>query len=98
MVRTSKGLRFRTRKLLSKKPRQRGMSPITYALQTFESGDKVHIIIDPSVHKGQPHKRFYGLTATVVDSRGEAYILELKQGRKTKQVIARPEHLRKAAV
>lgn len=92
-MQTSRGTRTKTRNLLKKKPRARGLSPITKGLQTFEPGDKVNIIIDPSVHKGMPFSRFHGLTGVVIDSRGEAYEVSVKDGNKTKTVVARPEHL-----
>jgi len=95
MVRRSKGTRSKTRQLLRKRPRERGSPPITRVLQTFENGEKAGIIIDPSVHKGQPHRRFYGLTGTVVGKQGRAYLIEVKAGKKKKTLIVGPEHLRR---
>jgi large subunit ribosomal protein L21e len=95
MVRRSKGTRSKTRKILSKKPRERGLPPTTRILQTFEPGEKASIIIDPSVHKGQPHRRFYGLTGTIVGKQGKAYLVDVLSGNKKKILIIRPEHLRK---
>lgn len=95
MVKASKGTRTKTRTLLRKKPRDRGLSPITMGLQTFEAGEKVNIIIDPSVHNGMPFSRFHGLTGVVVGQRGDAFEVSVKSGNKTKMVVARPEHLRR---
>jgi large subunit ribosomal protein L21e len=92
-MKASKGTRTKTRHLLQKKPRARGLSPITRAFQTFESGEKVNIIIDPSVHKGMPFSRFHGLTGVVIGARGAAYEVNVKDGNKMKTVVARPEHL-----
>ena len=89
----SRGFRSHTRQLLQKKPRQRGLSPITRGFQTFEAGEKVNIVIDPSIHKGMPHSRFHGLTGVVVEERGTAYEVDVNVGGKTKMVVARPEHL-----
>lgn len=97
MVKASKGARRRTRSVLQKRARARGLSPITRAFQMFEVGDKAHVDIDPSIHKGQPHIRFHGLTGTVVGTRGDAFLLDIMAGNKKKQIIVRPEHLRKAA-
>ncbi|MDR3205958.1 MAG: 50S ribosomal protein L21e [Candidatus Methanoplasma sp.] len=93
MVQASRGTRTKTRKLLQKRPRDRGLSPITKAFQIFEEGEKVNIVIDPGVHKGMPFSRFHGLTGVVVGARGEAYEVSVKDGNKTKMVVARPEHL-----
>lgn len=96
MGRTSKGPRKRTRKKLQKRARERGLSPITRRFVEFEEGDMANIVIDPSVHKGQPHHRFHGLTGRILERRGRAYLLEVRTGNMQKQVIVRPEHLRKA--
>ncbi|MGI6009788.1 MAG: 50S ribosomal protein L21e [Methanomethylophilus sp.] len=92
----SRGFRSKTRQLLQKKPRARGLSPITREFQTFENGEKVNIVIDPSIHKGMPHSRFQGLTGVVIGSRGAAYEVAVKVGGKTKTVVSRPEHLVRA--
>lgn len=95
-MKASRGTRTKTRRLLSKKPRQRGFSPITMGMQHFEAGEKVNIIVDPSVHKGMPFSRFHGLTGVVVGQRGDAFEVNVKAGNKTKMVVARPEHLRRS--
>jgi len=95
-MKASKGTRTKTRKLLSKKPRASGLSPITKGFQEFSEGDKVDIVIDPSVHKGMPFSRFHGLTGTVTGQRGAAYEVGVYDGNKLKTVVARPEHLRKS--
>ena len=95
-MKASKGTRTKTRTLLQKKPRARGLSPITKAFQSFDEGEKVNIIIDPSVHKGMPFSRFHGLTGFVIQERGTAYEVRVNVGGKTKIVVSRPEHLVKA--
>ena len=95
-MKASKGTRTKTRTLLQKKPRARGLSPITKAFQSFDEGEKVNIIIDPSVHKGMPFSRFHGLTGVVIGQRGAANEVSVKDGNKTKIVVARPEYLVKS--
>ncbi len=92
-MKASKGPRSKTRNILRKKPRDRGLSPITKGMQEFENGERVNIVIDPSVHKGMPFHRFQGLTGIVVGKRGAAFEVSVKDGNKTKTVVARPEHL-----
>jgi large subunit ribosomal protein L21e len=89
----SHGERKRTRKKLSKRKRERGLSPISRAIQSFEPDERVHIRIDPSVHKGMPHQRFHGLTGKVKEERGRAYIVEVSDGRRKKELFVRAEHL-----
>jgi len=64
-------------------------------LINYEVGDRVVIDIDPATHKGQPHRRYHGKVGTILDRRGRAYIVGVRVGGKTKQIIALPEHLRK---
>ncbi len=97
MVQASKGLREHTRQKFRKRPRERGLSPITRALQVFQEGDRAAIVIDSGLHKGQPNKRFHGYTGTVVGQQGRSYVLAVRQGGLYKKVIAAPEHLRKLA-
>lgn len=94
MVTRSRGFKSRSRKKLTKTQRPGRSNPITKRIQKFEEGDLVHIIIDPSIHKGQPHSRFHGKTAKVSGQKGAAYILTLKDGNKTKELIVRPDHLK----
>jgi len=96
MVKASKGIMEKTRQKFRRSPRQRGLSPITRALRTFEVGDKATIIIDSSVQHGWPHHRFHGLTGTVVERRGRAYVIDVRFGGKIKQAIVLPEHLKRA--
>ena len=98
MVKRSKGFRSKTRQKLRRHPRDRGLSPITRTLQEFNEGEHVNIVIDPSKHKGLPHPRFHGLTGVIIGTQGKSYILKIKVGKKEKQVIIRPEHLRKITV
>lgn len=98
MVKRSKGFRSKTRQKLRRNPRKRGLSPITRTLQAFETGEKANIVIDPSIHKGQPHPRFHGLTGTIKGTQGGSYLVDVKDGNKLKVLIIRPEHLRKVKV
>lgn len=71
------------------------MIPITRSLQEFEEGEKARIKIEPSIHKGQPHRRFQGKIGTVEGKQGEAFVVKVKDGGKEKKVITRAEHLQK---
>jgi len=90
----SRGIRSKTRYKLRKEVRKRGLIPVTRFLQEFEIGDRVHVIIEPSVQKGQPHPVFHGKTGTVIEKRGKAYVVEVTCGRKKKKIICASVHLR----
>jgi len=96
MVKASKGIMEKTRQKFRKRARQRGLSPITRALQNFEIDEKVSIVIDSGVHAGQPHNRFHGLTGFVSGKQGRAYVVNIRFGGKIKKAIVLPEHLRRA--
>jgi large subunit ribosomal protein L21e len=81
---------------MQKRARDRGLSPITREFQSFEVGEHASVNLDPSIHKGQPHVRFQGRTGTVTGMQGRSYLLDVNDGGKKKQIIVRPEHLRKA--
>ena len=93
----SKGLRRKSRSALTKRVRERGRLPLSRLLTKYELGDKVIINIDPAIHKAMPHKRYQGKVATIVDTRGKAYVLEIPQRKTIKTIITTPEHIRKHA-
>ncbi len=93
-MKRSRGFRSKTRYKMRSVNRPGRLNPITKKIQRFSQEDLVHIIIDPSVQKGQPHPRFHGKTAKVIGERGRAYIVALNDGNKAKELIIRPEHLK----
>jgi len=88
------GPRKKTRYKLKKALRERGISPVTSVIQQFAIGEKVHIVCNPSVQKGMPHRRLHGKTGTVLEKRGRAWVLEIRDGNADKVVIARSQHLK----
>ncbi|PKK85988.1 MAG: 50S ribosomal protein L21e [Thermoplasmata archaeon HGW-Thermoplasmata-1] len=97
MVKRSKGIRSKSRQVMTKRPRQKGLTPITHTLQEFDEGAKVAIVIDPSIHKGMPHPRFQGFTGSVVGKQGGSFIVGIKVGGKAKTLVVRAEHLKRVA-
>ena len=95
MVKSSKGYRARTRRLLKKPPRKSGMPPLGSILVDYQIDDKVDVVIDPSQQNGQPHRRFHGKVGEIYKKQGNAYLVRLNDGNKQKTLVVRPEHLRK---
>ena len=91
---TSHGEKCCTRYKLKKTVRERGISPVSKAIQEFAEGQMVHIDIDPSVQKGMPNPRFQGRTGKVLGQRGRAYLLQIRDGNATKELISLPQHLK----
>jgi large subunit ribosomal protein L21e len=90
----SKGLKNRSRALLKKSPRKRGAPPPSVVLKEFSVGEKVVIDLEPSVHKGMPHRRFQGKVGTILEKRGRAYVVRVSMEPEDKVVVVRPAHLR----
>ena len=92
-MRKSRGYRAGTRRLLKKKPRERGKTTISKLLYEYQPGWRVVIRIDSSIQKGMPHKRYHGKVGTIIGKRGRSYIVSVAQGGAIKNIIVRPEHL-----
>lgn len=89
----SKGYRRRTRSLLRKKAREKGKVGLSKILREYKPGDRVVVKLNPSVHKGMPHRRFHGKIGIIEDKSGQAYVVNVTQGKAVKEIIVRPEHL-----
>ncbi len=89
----SNGPRQGTRNKLRNEARERGTSPPQRAVQEFETGDSVHLKIDPSVPGGRYHPRFDGHTGTVTGQQGEAYTVRVTDGGTEKTLVVKPAHL-----
>lgn len=92
-MKRSKGYRSRTRSLLRKKPRERGKIGLSRILRVYHPGEKVTVLIDSSVHKGMPHRRYHGRVGVIHAKRGKSYVVHIEMGSQTKQIIVRPEHI-----
>lgn len=64
-------------------------------MKELEEGEKVLIDYHPSVQDGRQHHRFQGATAKVTGFRGDALELEIKDGKKNKQLYLKPVHVSK---
>jgi large subunit ribosomal protein L21e len=89
----SRGYKTSTRHLMRKHTRSKGKVPLGRLLREYKPGDQVNIIIDSSMPKGQPHKRFHGKVGRISEKRGRAYVVLVNLGNAEKQLIVRPEHL-----
>jgi large subunit ribosomal protein L21e len=89
----ARGFRHRTRSLLRRRVRERGKTGLSKILREYALGDRVLVRINPSIHKGMPHRRFHGKIGVVGERRGRAYVVNVSQGDAVKEIIVRPEHL-----
>lgn len=93
MGRKAKGYRRKTRSILKKKPRERGKVGLSKILYEYKPGEKVVVKIEPSVHKGMPHRRYHGKIGVIINKRGRSYVVNVTQGKAVKEIIVRPEHI-----
>jgi len=89
----ARGFRHRTRSLFRRRVRERGKTGLSKILREYALGDRVLVRINPSIHKGMPHRRFHGKIGVVGERRGRAYVVNVSQGNAVKEIIVRPEHL-----
>ncbi|MHA1917434.1 MAG: 50S ribosomal protein L21e [Candidatus Ranarchaeia archaeon] len=94
MGKNPRGSRHATRDLFRKGYRQRGLAPLGKLLIEYKVTDRVDIIPDPAEQKTLPHRRFCGKIGTIIDIRGRAYQVELKDGNKVKSIFLRKQHIR----
>ena len=90
-----KGYRNKTRKRHRRKARDKGLGSIEKYLIDFDVNNKVDIITNSSQHKrGMPHRRYHGLTGTVIGKRGRCFEVQVKLGNSMKTLLIGREHLR----
>jgi large subunit ribosomal protein L21e len=89
----SKGYYTGARRLLTKKPRERGKPRLGKLLIEYALGSRVIIKMDSSVQKSLPHKRFHGKIGTVLEKLGRGYVISITNGDAVKKIIVRSEHL-----
>jgi large subunit ribosomal protein L21e len=89
----SRGFRRKSKHVLMKKPRERGIQPLGRLLHEYGEGEKVVVKIDSAIHKGMPHARYQGRVGTVAEKRGRAYLVKMQEGGKIRDLIILPEHM-----
>jgi large subunit ribosomal protein L21e len=80
--------------LSHKKPRDKGKFSFTRYFQKFQPGDSVAVVMDLTFPFAYS-RRVQGRTGKVIEKRGEAYYVEIKDLNKPKKYLIRPIHLKK---
>jgi len=80
--------------LKRKRLRQKGKFSFMRFFQKFQPGDKVAVVRELSQKFGYP-KRLQGRTGKVIEKRGSAYYIEIKDLNKPKKYLIKPIHLKK---
>lgn len=85
-----KGYRRKTRKLLTS-DKKIGLSRL---LVEYRVGQRIVIDIDPSQHKGMPHRRFQGKVGIVKKIGRRSVVVDVPIGNKVKTIMVRLEHVK----
>lgn len=80
--------------LKHKRMRERGKVQFSRFFQTFSPGDLVAVARELSVKFGYSN-RLQGRTGRIIEKRGSAYYVEIKDLDKPKRYVLKPIHLRK---
>ena len=80
--------------LKRKTPRQKGKFSFTKYFQKFQAGDSVAVVRELSIPMGYS-KRIQGRTGRVIEKRGSAYYVEIKDLNKPKRYLIKPIHLKR---
>ena len=83
--------------LKRKKIRQRGKVSFTRYFQKFQPGDSVAVVKDLSNNFGYSN-RIQGRTGKILEKRGTAYYIILKDLDKEKKYLLKPIHLKKIEI
>ncbi|MBU90412.1 50S ribosomal protein L21e [Candidatus Woesearchaeota archaeon] len=88
------GSKRKSRHKLKKERRAKGKISISRFMQSFNVGQRVHLSIESSIHKGDYHLKFLGKTGVVRGLRGKCYEIAISDGGKEKLLIVHPVHLK----
>jgi large subunit ribosomal protein L21e len=77
-----------------KRIRTRGKLQLSRYFQELKEGEKVAVVIEPSLEKGFP-KRLQGRTGSVIERKGRSYVIKIRDQDKEKKFIIHPVHLRR---
>ena len=80
--------------LKRKSVKSRGKMPLSTFFQEFKTGDKVAVVKEHSEIFGYS-TRTQGRTGTVIEKRGDAYHVEIKDLNKPKRYFIKPVHLKR---
>lgn len=74
--------------------RQRGKIGLSRIFSELNEGDKVALVRDLSFKASFP-ERFQGKTGKIIGKRGDAYVVELYDGKKLKRIVSKKINLKK---
>ena len=91
----AKGKRAKTR---SKMKKRGAAATVNKLLASFDSGQRVCIVIDSSQHSGLPHSKYQGYTGIVTGRQGKLYKVAVKDDSNTRNLLVAAPHLQQTVV
>ncbi len=67
---------------------------VSFLLREYAVGQQALVIIDPSQHKGLPHRRYHGKVGLIRNVGRRTLTLDVKLGNKSKTLITRLDHVK----
>ncbi|MFT4303850.1 MAG: 50S ribosomal protein L21e [Candidatus Woesearchaeota archaeon] len=98
MVMRIGGKRRKSRAKLRRTAKERGTIKINKFLQTFNDGEKVQLKADGSYQAGIYHLDYHGKVGIINGKQGKCYKVIIIDGKKKKDLIVHPIHLKKVAI
>jgi ribosomal protein L21E len=98
MVSKIGGMRRKTRHKLLKPRRNKGKISMTNFFQTFKEGEKVILKAESAMQKGMYFPRFHGKSGIIKKKVGSCYSVSITDGKKLKEPVVHPVHLKKTKV
>lgn len=86
----SHGFRHKSRSIMTK----RAIRGVSFLLREYTVGQQALVIIDPSQHKGLPHRRYHGKVGLIRNVGRRTLTLDVKLGNKSKTLITRLDHVK----
>lgn len=91
MIRSKGALSKRTKKLIRRK-----RSTISELIKSFSIGQKV--LLSPTPYRmGLPNPKYANRHGEIVEKRGDSYVVRIRDGKKKKDIVAHPIHLKLAS-
>ncbi|MFT7615295.1 MAG: large subunit ribosomal protein L21e [Candidatus Woesearchaeota archaeon] len=87
------GARRKTRHKFQVSIREKGKISIRRYLQSFETGERVLLKAQPSIHKALYFRRFHSLSGIITGKQGSCYKVAINDQNKKKIVLTHPAHL-----
>ncbi len=95
MVKRLGGARRKSRYKLRKNVSDKGKTSLRGYFQKLNVNDKVALVMEPGVQSMAYNLRFHGKIGRVTGQKGSCYNIKIMDGKKEKDLIVHPIHLRR---